>query len=211
MSLIGINLENRSIKYIFMFKKLTVLPLVLIISTASFAQFGIGIKGGANIAKIDGKSFKDEFAYGYLLGAFVEVGKGKISFQPELIFSQTEAKVDSNFKVIYQGAFNSAYNDEIKLNYLSIPVVLNYKLSRSIRLQAGPQFGILMDNNKNLFQNGQEAFDKGDLSMLGGAELKFSRFRITGRYVVGLNNINDIDNKDEWKSQAIQVSLGINL
>lgn len=194
-----------------MFKKLTVLLIVLFTSTLTFAQFSIGVKGGTNIGKIDGKSFEDEFAYGYLLGAFVEVGKSKISFQPELIFSQTQAKVDSNFQVIYQGAFNSASSGEVKLNYLSIPLVFNYKLSRSLRLQAGPQFGVLMDNDKTLMQNGKEAFDKGDLSMLGGAELKFSRFRITGRYVVGLNNINDIDDKDQWKSQAIQVSLGINL
>ena len=177
----------------------------------SFAQFAIGLKGGTNISKIEGKSFEDEFGYGYLLGAFVEVGKGKISFQPEVIFSQTQAKVDSNFKVIYQGAFNSAYNDEIKLNYLSIPLVLNYKLGQSLRLQAGPQYSILMDNEKTMFQNGQEAFKNGDLSLLGGAELRLGRFRVTGRYVVGLNNINDIDNKDEWKSQAIQVSLGIGL
>ena len=194
-----------------MFKKLTVLLLALSLSTIGIAQFSIGLKGGANIGKIDGKSFEDEFAYGYLLGAFVEVGKGKISFQPELIFSQTQAKVDSNFKVIYQGAFNSAYNDEIKLNYLSIPLVFNYKLGKSLRLQAGPQFSVLMDNDKTLFQNGQTAFDDGDLSMLGGAELKFSRFRLTGRYVVGLGNINDIDDKDKWKSQAIQVSLGLAL
>jgi hypothetical protein len=194
-----------------MFKKLTVLLIVLFISTLSFAQFSIGVKAGTNIGKIDGKSFEDEFAYGYLLGAFVEVGKGKISFQPELTFSQTQAKVDSNFKVIYQGVFNSAYNDEIKLNYLSIPLVFNYKLGKTIRLQAGPQFGVLMDNNKTLFQNGESAFDNGELSMLGGAEIKFSRLRVTGRYVVGLNNINDIDNKDKWKSQAIQLSLGLNL
>lgn len=194
-----------------MFKKLTVLIITLSISTIGFAQFGFGVKAGANIAKIDGKSFEDEFAYGYLAGAYVEVGKGKISFQPELIFSQTQAKVDSNFQVIYQGAFNAASDGEVKLNYLSVPLVLNYNLGKSLRLQAGPQFGILMDNDKTLFQNGQSAFDKGDLSMLGGAELKFSRFRITGRYVVGLNNINDIDDKDQWKSQAIQVSLGLSL
>ncbi len=192
-------------------KKLTVLIALVFLSTMSFAQFNLGLRAGANIAKIDGRSFKDEFAYGYLLGVFVEVGKGKLTFQPELIFSQFQTKVDSSFKTIYQGAFNSAYNDEIKLNYLSVPLVLNYKLGNILSVHAGPQFGILMDNDKDLFQNGEEAFDKGDLSVLGGAEIRISKLRLTGRYVVGLNNINDFDNKDEWKSQAIQVSLGIKL
>lgn len=191
--------------------KLTVLIAFCLFSTVGFAQFSLGIKAGANIGKIDGKSFEDEFEYGYLLGAFLELGKGRLTIQPEVVFSQTQAKVDSNFKVIYQGAFNSAYNDEIKLNYLSVPVVLNYKLGSLLSIHAGPQFGILMDNNKTLFQNGQDAFDKGELSLLGGAQLKFSKIRVTGRYVVGLNNINDFDEKDKWKSQAIQVSLGLGL
>ena len=47
--------------------------------------------------------------------------------------------------------------------------------------------------------------------MVGGVQLKLSAIRVTGRYVVGLNNISDIDNKDEWKSQGFQVSLGLAL
>ena len=47
--------------------------------------------------------------------------------------------------------------------------------------------------------------------MLGGVQLKLSAIRITGRYVVGLSNINDIGKKDEWKSQGFQVSLGLAL
>jgi hypothetical protein len=27
--------------------------------------------------------------------------------------------------------------------------------------------------------------------------------------VVGLNNLNDIDNKDKWKSQGFQAAVGI--
>ena len=70
---------------------------------------------------------------------------------------------------------------------------------------------MLINQDKNLLQNGGEAFKNGDFSMVGGAQLKLSAIRITGRYVVGLNNINDIDNQDEWKSQGFQVSLGLAL
>ncbi|MBD0332584.1 MAG: hypothetical protein ICV66_08005, partial [Chitinophagaceae bacterium] len=37
-------------------------------ASSSFAQLHIGIKAGANISKIEGQSFKDEFRYGYHLG-----------------------------------------------------------------------------------------------------------------------------------------------
>ena len=31
---------------------------------------------------------------------------------------------------------------------------------------------------------------------------------VGGRYQIGLNNINDIDNKDEWKNQGFQLYVG---
>ena len=95
---------------------------------------------------------------------------------------------------------------------MSIPILLNYKLlGNFLTLQAGPQFGILLDNNKTLLQNGGNAFKEGDFAMVGGAQLKLSAFRVTGRYMVGLNNLNDIDNRDKWKNQGFQLSLGLAL
>lgn len=181
----------------------------ILLTQAAMAQIDLGVKAGANITKIEGRSFKDEFRYGYLLGGFAEISLGKkLSLQPEVIFNQFQTRTDTAFKSIYQNAFNSATSGDVKLNYLSIPVLLNYKLGSALSLQAGPQFGILLDQDKNLLQNGQDAFSSGDLSLLGGATLKLGKLRLNGRYAVGLNNINDIDNRDEWKSQAWQLSLG---
>jgi hypothetical protein len=191
--------------------RFSLLIACVILAQVASAQFHIGIKAGSNITKIDGKSFKDEFRYSYLLGGFAEIGLGgKLGLQPEVIYNQYQSKVDSNFKNIYNNVVNQSASGDIKLNYLSIPVMLNYKLGL-ITLQAGPQFGILLDQNKTLLQNGKEAFDKGDFSMAGGAQIKLSKLRVSGRYVVGLNNINDIDKQDQWKSQAIQLSVGLAL
>jgi len=190
------------------------LPLLaaLFMSSVLMAQFHIGIKGGSNITKIDGHSFKDKFGYGYHIGGFAEIGLGeKIGLQPEVLFNQYSTTLDSNYNHIYQDVFTSGQS-KVKLNYLSIPVLLNYKvIGNFLSLQAGPQFSILMKQDKNLLQNGADAFKKGDFSMVGGVQLKLSAIRVTGRYVVGLNNISDIDNKDQWKSQGFQVSLGLAL
>ena len=189
--------------------RLFVLFASILIGNAAMAQLGLGIKGGVNITKMDGRDFKDEFNYGYLLGGFAEIGLGgKLSLQPEVLFNQIQSKVDTSLSNIWNPTRS---NDDVKLNYLSIPILLDYKLGDAVSLQAGPQFGILMDQNKTLVNNGQEAFKKGNLSMLGGVELSLSKLRIAGRYVVGLNNINDIDNKSDWKSQGFQLSLGLSL
>lgn len=192
--------------------KLSVLLALVLFTQAAMAQLNVGIKAGTNISKIEGKSFKDEFRYGYLLGGFAEIGLGgKLAIQPEVLFNQYQTKVDTTFRSVYQNAFQDASSGEVKLNYLSIPVVLNYKLGNVISLQAGPQFGILMNKDKNLLENGKDAFQNGDFSLLGGAQINVSKLRFTGRYVVGLNNINDIDNQDKWKSQAFQLSVGFAL
>ena len=78
----------------------------LFFSQAIMAQFHIGIKGGANVSKIEGKSFKDEFRYGYHLGGFAEIGLGgKFGVQPEVLFNQFSTTVDSNYKTLYQNVF----------------------------------------------------------------------------------------------------------
>lgn len=193
--------------------KLLSLFAAVLLSSAVIAQFHLGVKGGANVSKVNGKSFKDEFRYGYALGGFLEVRMGnKFVLQPEVLFNQYSTTLDSNFSHVYQGAINGSNQRNVKLNYLSIPILLNYKLIGSfLSLQAGPQFSVLMSHDKTLLQNGGEAFKNGDFSLLGGVQLKIAAIRINGRYAIGLNNINDIDNQNEWKSQGFQVSVGLAL
>jgi Outer membrane protein beta-barrel domain len=189
--------------------KLLSLAVALCISQLMMAQFHLGVKAGANISKIDGKSFKEEFGYGYNVGGFAEIGLSpKFSFQPEVLFNQYSSTLDSNYKHIYENVIVSDQS-KVKLNYLTIPLLLDYKFLGPIHLQAGPQFGVLMNKDKNFLQNGEEAFKNGDFSMVAGAELRLAQLRVTGRYLIGMNNINDIDNQDKWKNQVIQLSLGI--
>lgn len=190
--------------------KLVSLFAALLFTQAMMAQFHIGAKAGANIFKIDGKSFKEQIRYGYHAGGFAEIGFGcKLGIQPEVLFSQYSTKIDSNFSHVYQNVFNQG---DVKLNYLSVPILLSYKLiGNFLSLQAGPQFGVLIKQSKTLLENGGDAFKSGDFSMIGGVHLKISSIRVDGRYVVGLNNINDIDEKEKWKSQGFQLSVGVAL
>jgi hypothetical protein len=192
--------------------KMAALIACIIFTQAAMAQFKLGIKAGSNITKIEGKSFRDEFRYGYHAGAFLEIGLGdKFGIQPEVLFNQVNSRLDSSFKNIYENAVDFGNYKDVKLKYLSIPLILNYKIGNVLSLQAGPQFGILMNGDKTLLQNGKEAFKSGDFSMLGGAQINISKLRLTGRYVVGLNNINDISDQNKWNNQGFQLSLGLAL
>ena len=193
--------------------KLAIMAIALFTVQAASAQFHIGAKAGANLVKVEGKSFKDEFRYNYHAGGFAEIGltrNGKLTLQPEVLFNQYSTTLDSSFKSVYENVLSSE-QAHVKLNYLTIPILLNYRLIGPLYLQAGPAFSILMDQSKSFLQNGGDAFKKGDFSMIGGAQVRIAKIYLSGRYVVGLANINDIDNKEKWKSQALQLSVGLSL
>lgn len=189
--------------------KIAMLALICLVGTSAFSQrIKAGFKGGASINKLSGKSFKEEFSFGYHVGGFVEIGLGKkFGIQPEILFSQTNVDTSSTFSSVYQ--FNKL--SKVQLRYLSFPILLNIKPMKMLTLQIGPQFGILTNKSSTLLQNGKQAFKSGDFSMLGGVQVNISHFNIYGRYAVGLSSINDIDNKETWKNQSIQIGVGFTL
>jgi hypothetical protein len=187
------------------------LIIVVTVSAAANAQaFVFGIKAGANINKLTGEAFKDEFSFGYHAGVFATIGLGKHwALQPEVLFSQVNIDTATSTTTIYNPDFNKL--SHIQMSYLSIPLLLEFKLSKGIALQAGPQYSILLNQDESLVQNGKDAFKMGDFAVLGGVEVKVSSLRIYARYAVGLTNINNIGNQDQWKSQSIQAGLGLSL
>lgn len=183
-------------------------PLFLLMSICSFAQsFHFGLKAAADIHKIDGQAFKQEYNLGYSVGAFAEIGlPGKIGLQPEIYFSQVNPKTETNSSAVY--GFNNI--TKAKLSYLNIPVLLNFKIVPMVSLQLGPQFGILTDKSKNILQNGQNAFKSGDVGIAAGLQVNVAKIKIFGRYVAG---INDVDNGSagKWHNQTIHVGLGFRI
>jgi Outer membrane protein beta-barrel domain len=209
-----IGISGYNLKIIIMkMKMIGFLAIALLTAQFSFAQgFKFGVKGGVNIGKVDGKAFKQEFRYGYHAGVFAEIKVNKKwSIQPEVLWNQSNTSSANKLDTLYTTLLNTNNFKNIKLNYLSIPVLLNYKVSNFLTLQAGPQFGILVNQNRNLLQNGGDAFKKGDLSLLGGVQLKVLGVRLSGRYAIGLNDINDVTAQDKWKSQGFQLAVGFTL
>jgi hypothetical protein len=192
-------------------KALALMLFAMVVSTVSFAQgFHVGLKGGVNMYKIDGRSFSEEFKHSYNAGLFSEINfSKKIGIQPEILWNQSQTQTSTRFKDIYDEGV--AELKGVTLNYLSIPLLLNISPSRFITFQAGPQFGILLNQDQGMLENGKNAFKSGDFSMLGGLQLNLGGFKVGGRYTVGLTNINDIDNRDEWKNQGFQLYAGFRL
>lgn len=189
--------------------KLISFIVLCFIGSSAFSQgFTLGIKGGANLGKVTGEAFEDKFTLGYQIGAFATVPLGsKFAIQPEVLFNQTNLDTSSQFSDVY--AFNNV--DQVELNYLSIPILLNYNLNKYFTLQVGPQFGVMLDQDKDLLENGQDAFKSGNFAIAAGVQLNLLRFRVYGRFTGGLTNLDNVGDKENWKAQSIQLGVGIGL
>jgi Outer membrane protein beta-barrel domain len=191
--------------------KMLVLAVVCLFAAfpASSQGINLGVKGGATVYKIDGVSFSDQFNWGYHLGGVAELmWSKKWGIQPEVLFNQSNTQTGYNFDTLYKSV-NPGTLKEVKLNYLSIPVLLTWRPSPFISFQAGPNFSVMMSKDRNLLQDGAEAFKNGNVSLLGGVQLNILSFRIYGRYGMGLTNLNNIDTQDKWKSRGGQVGVAM--
>ena len=182
--------------------------LLLLASQVGAQSLNLGVKAGATLGKIDGQSFKDGFDFGIHAGFFAEIGIGdQWGIQPELLFNQTKTEVKDNVTagdVLKQSTKGH-------LNYLSIPVLVNFKPAKILTLQAGPQFGVLMNKNNSLVQNGKDAFKSGDFGIDLGAQLNLGKLKVYGRYDIGLSDardVKDVADDSKWKNQQIQIGIG---
>ncbi len=193
-------------------KKVCFLVFAVFILSASRMQaqsFHFGIKAGTNLSQITGRSFDQGFQWGFSAGAFAELNfTSKWGIQPELLFNQTKTQTASDFNEVFYEGFNST---SVSLNYLSIPILVSYKIIPVLSIQVGPQFGILMSTSQDITSNASKAFKSGDFSMVGGAQVNLGGFKAGARYVYGFTNLDNVTNVDTWKNQNIQIYIGFRI
>ena len=182
-------------------KNIILLLSALVFLSCSISQaqgLHLGIKAGSDLSEVTGSFFQNGLKGGFMAGAFAEVNLIFLGIQPEVLYSQINTK---------------GPNDQnIQLQYLNIPVLLNFKLPIPIlSLQLGPQFGTLLNKNDNLVTNGKNAFTSGDFSMVAGAQLNLLKFKGGVRYVYGFTNINGLSDSETWKTRTVQVYIGLRI
>jgi hypothetical protein len=191
-------------------KKFMLFALLLIgIYTEAQEKIGIGIKVGQNLTSVNSVAV-DRHAASYHGGVTFQVGlTDKISLVPEVLLSQT--KLSTNPSIMDVLGDNSLRPETYHLNYMMVPLLVQVKPFPMLALQAGPQYGILLDQRKDGKENAQLAFKQGEFSFVGGAKVNLGGFFVYGRYVVGLQNINELQDQAKWKTTQWQLGLGLNL
>jgi Outer membrane protein beta-barrel domain len=202
-----------------------IILLLFFTSTTAFSQrslgfheyevdnfFRMGINAGLNINKIQGKSFRDEYSYNYGLRGFMQFNfSRKFGVQPELSYSQQSAEQSNDYSDIWDDISLNGSQLKAKLSYLTFGTMVNYNLgvTTHIKLQFGPQWGMLLSEKIDSLKTSQDIFKKGDFSLAGGIMFQLPAVHFGARFVQGMTDINAIDDRDKWKNQSFQLFAGL--
>jgi hypothetical protein len=172
-------------------------------------KFAMGIKIGQNFSSVDNVAVDHNTAsYHAGVTTFFKV-TDKIGIAPEFILSQT--KLETNPEVTSLMGNGSLQPETYHLNYLSIPLLCEFKPINKFAIQAGPQYSILLDQKKDGIGNASMAFKNGEFAFVGGAKFDLGGFFLYGRYVIGLQNINELQDQTKWRTTQWQLGVGMNL
>jgi hypothetical protein len=181
--------------------KLLAMMALLVIASTAMAQVNFGAKAGLNLYKVSvDEGDATDMKAGMHVGLLAHIHMSdQIALQPELVYSM-------------QGAKSEFDGDELKLNldYINIPLLLQYMFDNGFRLEAGPQIGILTSAKMKAGGNSvdvKDSFNSIDFGIpLGVGYISDSGFGADLRYVFGLSNINE---SDDVKSSNRGLQLGV--
>lgn len=192
-------------------KKLFFVIALAAIGFISNAQVRFGGKLGGNFYTlggddVEGSDIKSKIGFHFGFLANIPVS-GHFSVQPELVYSIQGAKAEN---------VNGVSGDRINfnLNYINVPVLLQFTSDGGFYGEFGPQVGFLMSAKRD-FKIGATSGDidikddlKGiDFSLALGTGYKCNNgFGAGARYNLGLSNLND-DNSGDLKNRGFQVGV----
>jgi hypothetical protein len=156
-----------------------------------------GVKAGVNFSNLYISNVQNEnLKMGENVGIFAKlpVARG-ISIQPELLYSNKGAK--DTYNNFLQGQGEYRYN----LNYLELPLLLVFNLTRNFSLSGGGYAAYLLsanvkDENNNGTINGvtnlnANNFNRVDYGLVGGASFDIGNITLGARYNYGLQTIGN--------------------
>lgn len=171
--------------------------MVFAAGTVTAQHTNFGVKGGLNSYNINtdnGSSFDSKIGLHVGLLGHIHL-KDQYAFQPELVYSMQGAK---------------SGNTDFKLDYINVPLLVQYMFDNGFRIQAGPQLGLLVNANA---ENGSSTdisddFKSIDLGLSVGASYVHppTGFGIDARYNLGLSDISENSNIKST-NQGVQVGL----
>lgn len=193
--------------------KYTMVAFALLLTAAANAQtWHFGPKVDVNYSTIKGNGVKDKFSLGFQVGGFAEFNITKRwAIQPELLYSWSAYKKSDDFLTYYNNYGRSNAGEKINLATISVPLLLRYNVNKVISVLAGPQYSYLIYDDENLLKEDRQAVKNAEVSVNAGVQVNLDRVGFYARYNKGLSDINDVDERYDWKTSHIQIGMSVRI
>ncbi len=183
--------------------KNTLFITIILICTANIAHaqyFNAGFRLGANFCQIDGDDMIGYNLIGLVGGVFVAYHfNEKWDGQFEMLYSQKGSQ-----RVTTDSTANNINGDWdlLRLDYIEVPVMVNYNLSKKVKLSGGLGGGLLVGDYfiskgpyNNYTQKNADIVTKGELNGTIGAQYFITpKLSVYGRFTYSLIGINKPNN-----------------
>ena len=161
-----------------MLRGILLLVLYFAVINGCFSQVGIGVKLGGNLSAADAVSFRSSKRIGFQLGAVASYHfRSNMAIQVEPTFNLTRlrANAETSHEPTGIGKGNKA------LQFFDLPILFRLDISPKFALLAGANVNSLLNEEKYLLVNQEEAFKRGvRLGYTVGVELGKFYFRYLG-------------------------------
>ncbi len=176
--------------------------LLFVVSKSGAQNAEFGLKAGLNVTGLHNNFTNSlDARTSVLVGGLVHVHLNKkFAIQPELSYS-------------CQGATQNSHGGETtwRLNYVVLPVFLQYMFDNGFRLETGPQFGLLASakgKSGGTITDVKNNYTSGDFSWsIGAGYLTPAGFGIDARYNVGINNIYNLGSANKLQNRVFQIGF----
>lgn len=157
------------------FRCLAITFLCLTCTHESFAQIGLDLKLGGNLSHADAISFRSSNRLGFQLGGVLRYHfRPSMAIQAEPTFNLT--RIRANEQTADEADGISKGNKA--LHFFDMPLLFRLDIARRFAFLGGVEFNKLLNEEKYLLNNGEEAFKKATrLGYTLGAELGKFYFR----------------------------------
>ncbi|SIT23062.1 Outer membrane protein beta-barrel domain-containing protein [Chryseobacterium ureilyticum] len=211
----------------------------------STSPISYGVKGGFNASNLS-RTDMDRYNYGsqyeeqnnddrlkpgFHAGVFVNIPVAqKFSIQPELLFSQLGSKAEERYRYASGGSIYKRNVDfTTNLNYLTLPIMVQYNILPQLYVEAGPEFGLLIGGKlkgdmsveersgsqintyRDSFSNKlvMDFYNRFNFGLGVGAGYYFTpKFGVTARFTAGITNVmKNTDSDYKVRNNALQVGV----
>jgi hypothetical protein len=162
--------------------KLGFIIIMTFLSSYSFGQFELGVKGGININSVKTTDIPSGWAVdfnsiiGFHVGLFTQIDLNeKFHLNSDLLFTRRGYEVDDS---------------ETTIDYLEIPILLSYSIMDNLEVELGPDLGLKISEQSDISGIDYESIDFGPT--IGLRYNLTDKIILSSRYYYGLTSIAGI-------------------